>query len=137
MIQISQCLPHLNFINRIHRSTEDKVEIFHTYFVCFACILSVCFYSVNVCQSICSICFCSFLFIFVVNWYIHNIKWVSRTEMPFYNSVKWEIRVQFMTAHFATTVEKPSEPKLQVLPGWRNSNLIILFYKFPSFIIGI
>jgi hypothetical protein len=58
----------------------------------------------------------SFLFIFVMNLYIHDIKWVSSTEMPVYNSAKWEIRVQFMTAHFATTVEEPNESKLQVLP---------------------
>jgi len=31
-------------------------------------------------------------------------------------SEKWEIRVQFMTAHFATTVEESAESKLQVLP---------------------
>jgi hypothetical protein len=88
----------------------------HTHFVCFASILNVCFYSENVCQSISSICSFLFLFIFVINLYVHNINWVS-TEMPFYNSVKWEISVQLKTAHFATTVEKPSDPKLQVLPG--------------------
>jgi len=42
-----------------------------------------------------------------------------------------------MTAHFAIIVEEPTESKLQVLPVWRNSNLIILCYKFPSFIIGM
>ena len=57
--------------------------------------------------------------------------------MPVYNGEKWEIRVQFMASHFATDVEEPNESKLQVLRVWRNSNLIILSYKFPSFIIGI
>jgi hypothetical protein len=51
-----------------------------------------------------------------MNLYIHDIKWVSSTETPVYNSAKWEIRVQFMPVHFATTVEKPTESKLQVLP---------------------
>jgi hypothetical protein len=51
-----------------------------------------------------------------MNLYIHDIKWVSSTETPVYSSTKWEIRVQFMTAHFATTVEEPTESKLQVLP---------------------
>lgn len=77
--------------------------------------INVCFYSVNVCQSICSICSCFFLFIFVINLYFHGIKWASRTEMPVYNSEKWEIRAQFMTAHFVTNVEEPNESKLQVL----------------------
>jgi len=111
--------------------------IFHTYFICFASILNVCFFSVNFCQSICSICSCFFLCIFEINLYIHDIKWVSRTETPVYNSAKWEIGVHFMTAHFGTTVEEPIESKLQVLPLWRNSNLIILCYKFGSFIVGI
>jgi len=74
--------------SEFHQQNPLKVEIFHAYFICFAPILNVCFYSVNVYQSICSICSSFFLFIFVINLYIHDIKWVSKTEAPVYNSAK-------------------------------------------------